>query len=317
VIAWIDQMGKRKHGSMDQAGSAERQGGAPRETLKSGFSIRLTASKVSSKEQLDQWISGSDECPELVDILKQKFHGGRVSLEKGKENGVLHFQCAVICKEKRQRCGAVRGHLEENFEGLMWPLLDYCEPNFNDWAALQYCAKADTHVAGPWEWGIEPKVNRDLTEADLPPMEGDYQWQQTICDRYSGEPEVLTSVVHWYVDPEGQRGKTTLLKRMCLSHDFYLLDGGPQKMKFQMAKNPKKGYCINLVRSKEEHFSYEGLENMSDQLFCDTFGSDQRGMVIRKGCFIVVMANWAPEFGKLTEGRIKTFNWCEKTKDFI
>ena len=80
-------------------------------------------------------------------------------------------------------------------------------------------------------------------------------------------------------------------------------------MKFQMAKNPKKGCCINLVRSKEEHFSYEGLENMSDQLFCDTFGSDQKGMVIRKGSWIVVMANWFPELTKLTAGRIKVYEW--------
>ena len=165
------------------------------------------------------------------------------------------------------------------------------------------------YPTGPWEWGIEPKVNRDLSEADLPPMTNEFVWQQEIYDRYLPEPPVLTTRVHWYVDPEGQRGKTTLLKRMCLCNDFYLLDGGPQKMKFQMAKNPKKGCCINLVRSKEEHFSYEGLENMSDQLFCDTFRSDQKGVIIRKGSWIVVMANWFPELAKLTTGRIKVYEW--------
>ena len=88
-------MPKRKIGSVDQDGSVERQGGAPRETLKSGFSIRLTFLKIETidgQQKLDQWISGSDECPELVDVLKQKFQGGRVSLEKG-EKGNYHFQC--------------------------------------------------------------------------------------------------------------------------------------------------------------------------------------------------------------------------------
>ena len=61
-----------------------------------------------------------------------------MSLEKGKE-GQLHFQCATICKEKRQRCSAVRAHLEENFDELRFPVLDYCEPSHNDWAAIQYC----------------------------------------------------------------------------------------------------------------------------------------------------------------------------------
>ena len=281
----------------------------------SGFSIRLTFLKVETPEKLDQWINGSDECPDLVDVLKEKIDGGRISLEKG-EGGQYHFQCAMICKAKRQRQGAVRSHLLEHYAELKFPLLDYCDASRNDWAAIEYCGKAESHVAGPWEWGIEPKVSRDLKVDDLPPMEGKHKWQQAVYDRYLPEPELLTTVVHWYVDPEGQHGKTTLLKRMCLGNDFYLLDGGPQKMKFQMAKNPKKGYCINLVRSKEEHFSYEGLENLSDQFLCDTFGSDQKGMCIRKGSWVVVMANWPPEAGKLSEHRIKVFNWNDEKFEF-
>lgn len=173
-------------------------------------------------------------------MLKQKFEGGRVSLEVGK-GGQYHFQCATICKRKRQRQEAVRAYLLEHFGELQFPKIDYCDPSRNDWAAIEYCGKADSHVAGPWEWGIEPKVSRDLTIDDLPPMEGKYVWQQEVYDRYLPEPEMLTTTVHWYVDPEGQHGKTILLKRMCLGLDFYLLDGGAQKMKFQMAKNPKKG----------------------------------------------------------------------------
>lgn len=337
-------MPKRKIGSVDQDGSVERQGGAPRETLKSGFSIRLTFLKVETidgQKKLDQWINGSDECPELVDVLKQKFEGGRVSLEVGKE-GQYHFQCATICKQKRQRQGAVRAYLLEHFAELKFPKLDYCDPSRNDWAAIEYCGKTDSHVAGPWEWGIEPKVSRDLTIEDLDkecPMTGRGAWQQEIYDRYIPEPPIMTSVVHWYVDPEGQHGKSTLLKRMALALDFYLLDGGPQKMKFQMAKNPKKGYCLNVtrlfarklalfnpvysdnvlcvVRNKEEHFSYEGLENLSDGFFCDTFGSDQAGMCIRKGSWVVVMANWPPIAGKLSENRIKVYNWCDQEEKFI
>jgi hypothetical protein len=312
-------MGKRKisemSGSVDHSGSVERQGGAPRDTMSSGFSIRLTSEKIIDQTQLDQWISGSDESPDLVEVLKSRFEGGRVSLEKG-EGGMPHFQIAVLCKAKRQRRSAVRTFLLDHYANLEFPLKDYCEPSRNDWAALQYCAKDDTHVAGPWEWGIEPKVSRDLSIEDLPPMTGNFAWQQEIYDRYEPEPPVLTTVVHWYVDEEGQHGKTTLLKRMCLGNDFYLLDGGPQKMKFQMAKNPRKGYAINLVRSKEEHFSYEGLENMSDQFFCDTFGSDQKGMCIRKGSWCVIMANWAPQLEKLSTGRIKIWTWSKVENKF-
>lgn len=303
---------KRKAGSKDHPGSrGGKMGKTPRDTMKSSFHLRLTAEKIVDQETLAHWLSGSvnhadDKGPlELLTILKEKFTAGRVSLEKGKE-GQAHFQCGVLTGPKRLRRSAVRDFLSDNFDDLQFPNGDYCEPAVNQWATLQYCAKAETHIAGPWEWGLNVAKNRDLKLSQLPVP---YVWQQKIIDRYAEEPAAGTSVVHWYTDEGGQVGKTTLCKMLSMSHDFYLLDGGAQKMKFQAAKNPAMGYCLNLTRSKEEHFSYDGIESISDGYFCDTFGSDQKGMVMRMPSHIAIFANFSPEVGKMSEGRIKEYVW--------
>jgi len=301
-----------KRGSSDQGGSADgkkekrpRKEEKQRETMKPSFMIRLTAEKVGDT---DQWISGSvDQTPDLVEILKSEFFGGRLSLEKG-ENGQLHWQILVLCGKTRKRRQAVRTFLEGHFDGLVWPECDYCEPTQNIWASKEYVMKEESHVCGPWEWNIDAKPGRALKIDDLHEA---FEWQQQLLDTYEPEPPMGWNKVDWYYDPEGQIGKTDLVKRFGLRGDGYLLDGGAQKMKFQAAKNPSKIYMMNVTRSSEERFGYGGLENICDQVYCDTFGSDQKGMVLRKPSWVIVFANWAPECGKLSKGRIRLYEFID------
>jgi len=306
----------RKRGPTDQDGSAGRQEGKkPRDTLKSSFQIRLTASKVVSEELLDQWISGSVDQPDEPDILlvlKSNFAGGRFSLEKG-DGGVAHFQITVLCGKDRKRRSAVRTWLEDHYDDLCFPGQDYCEPCEKTWASMEYVQKEDTHVMGPWEWGLNTAASRDLKPSDLPEP---HLWQKDVLKRYEEEPPQGSSVIQWYYDPEGQVGKTTCAKMLVMTKKWYLLDGGAQKMKFQAAKNPKMGYIINLTRVKEDRFSYEGLEALSDNFYCDTFGSDQKGMIMRKPSWILVFANWQPDLETMSPGRIKVFKWNELVKNF-
>jgi len=310
---------KRKSAEMvdqsDQDGSrAGKESNSARDSMKPSFHIRLTYKKVEDQE-VDHWISGSTETePDLIEVLKTKFPMGRVSLERG-EKGLEHFQATVLTGQTRQRCSAVQKYLIEHFPELYFAdKRDYCEPCRKTWASVEYCKKEETHVAGPWEWGLEKTVTRDLTLKDLPDP---YPFQQTILDRYEEPAPLFNSKIHWYVDPAGQIGKTMTGRMLTLTHDFYLLDGDAQKQKFQCAKNPKPGYILNIVRSKEGRFSYAGLEAISDQYFCDTFGSDQQGMIIRKGAHIVCFANWLPQLDQITPERWVIYKWDEEVKDFL
>jgi len=303
---------KRSLDLVDQPGSGDGklENSSPvkkikRESLNPSFQIRLTYEKIEDDTPVDQWINGSTKL-DLQILLEEKFPLGRISLEKG-DNGQLHFQCTVICaKGKRMRREAVRKYLLDHYPELKFPALDYCEPCKKTWASMQYCAKEDTHVAGPWEWGLEPKINMDLQPEDLPTP---YPWQAKLVHRYKDPAPDFHSKIVWYVDEGGQIGKTMTARMLILKNGFYLLDGGPQKMKFQAAKNPAPGYVLNVVRTKEDHFSYEGIENISDGLFCDTFGSDQKGMICRRASHIVVVANWRPDTSKLTLCRWNIYDW--------
>jgi len=299
----------------DQSGSRDGKGDiSSRDVVKPSFHLRLTYDKVET-QKVDHWISGSvdHERPDVVGILETKFEAGRVSLEKGK-NGIVHFQITVGCFKTRMRRSAVRKYIEEHYP-VDFPIKDYCEPCEKTWASFQYCKKADTHVAGPWEWGMAPaEPSRDLEMKDLP---APYPFQQTILDKYNEPAEIFNADIHWYCDPDGQIGKTMLGRMLVLKHKFYLLDGDAQKMKSQAAKHPAPGYILNVVRSKEGKFSYAGLEAISDQFFCDTFGCENAGMVVRQGSHVVIFANWTPEQGKITSSRLKIFNWDEENKDFV
>jgi len=303
---------RRKLDHVDQAGSRDGKGEeSSRDTMKPSFHLRLTYEKVES-EKVDHWISGSTE-PDLIEILKEKFPIGRVSLEKGK-NGLEHFQVTVLTGKTRQRRSAVRKHLLDHFGNLEFPKKDYCEPCLKTWASMEYCKKDETHIAGPWEWGLEKKEDRELTVKDLPDP---YQWQQDIIDRYTEPAPLFNAKIHWYVDPTGQIGKTMTGRMLTLKNGFYLLDGDAQKQKFQCAKNPAPGYILNIVRAKEGRFSYSGLEAISDQYFCDTFGGDQKGMIVRKGAHVVCFANWYPQMDQISKDRWVIYVWDEENKEFI
>lgn len=278
--------------------------------------IRLTAQKTENQGNLDFWINGSmDQTPEAVAVLQSYFEATAISLEKGKgQTGQLHWQIWAFCGKSRKRRSAVRQFLEDHFEGLIWPSIDYCEPCCRIHAGKNYCVKQDTRVAGPWLHNVEPPINMTMTLADLPTI---YPWQKEIIDRYKDQAPVLNPQIHWYVDPEGQQGKTTCGKFLHFHNKFQMLDGSAQKMKFIAAKYPAIGYYLNIPRSKEDHFSYEGLESVSDGNYVDTFGSDMQGMIMRKASWMVIFTNWLPDYHKMTLKRNVVRLWSDAMQRFV
>ncbi len=309
---------KRKRSDEDQKDQPGSRGGkgeeSPRETVHPSFAIRLTYEKVDSKENWDQWISGSVEPPDIFNILSSEFEMGRIALEEG-AGGQKHFQITVGCFKTRKRRQTVRNFLETHYDKLQFPKLDYCEPCLGTWKSLQYCAKKDcTSRGGPWDWGLERRLDMDLKDSDLPEPK---EFQKTIMERHSEDAGNFNTKIHWYCDYEGQIGKTMTARMLILKHGFYLLDGAAEKMKFQAAKNPAKGYVLNIPRSKESRFSYTGLESISDGVYCDTFGSDQKGMVCRKGSHLVCFANWMPQLSMMTESRWEIYEYDKDKNDFV
>ena len=301
--------------SVDHADQQGSRGGkrvkTPRETLKSAFHIRLTSQKVED----EKWITGSldhKDCgpPGLLEVLQTRFPRGSINFEVGK-NGQPHFQCTVFTRKgKRERRSAVRAYLEEHYDELKWPVLDYCEPCTNVFASDTYTQKSETAVCSPWVWGV---CVRTLSIDDLPEP---YGWQKTILDRYEPEAPVFNANIHWYYDERGQIGKTMMGRMMVMKRGFYIISGGKEKMRHLCAKNATRGYFLNITREEQEHLSYAGLEQVSDQIFADTFSSDMHGMVCRKGAHIVVFANFSPNHAQISSSRWRIYKFNYEKDDF-
>jgi len=107
---------------VDQPGSRDgKRGDSSRETVHPAWSMRFTYEKVCD-QKVDHWISGSSKTPDLIEVLKDGFSSGIVSLEKG-ENGQPHFQITVRDKIRKRR-EAVRKWLLTHYDELVFPKLD-------------------------------------------------------------------------------------------------------------------------------------------------------------------------------------------------
>jgi hypothetical protein len=287
------------HSDHKGSGAGEKGETAPERRSHSAFAIRLTAEKCGISGSLDQ----SNE-PELIQILKHRFPRGSVNYEKGKK-GQYHFQITVFTKKgKRERRGPVREYLKNHFPDLEWPKKDYCEGALNAWASETYCRKTETAQCEPWIWGNEGE--RDLRVSDLPTP---YAWQQKWIDRYTKDAPMFNPMVDWIYDVDGQIGKTMLVRFLVMLCGFYLLSGGKEKMRHLAANNPARGYCINITRSEQDTTSYPGLEQISDQVFADTFGSEMQGMTMRKGAHLAIFANFPPKRHEMSSTRWRVWRW--------
>jgi len=310
TIYVYDHRGDMDH--VDHDGSLDGKKGirpvVTRESMKSAFHIRLTASKIVDQE----WITGSHEqAPfELMACLKELFPKGGINYEIGK-GGQEHFQIHVFCpKGKRNRRKVVREHLLATYPDLCFPELDYCDGCTNVFASDNYCRKTDTAVAH-WDWG---GCSRDWTAHDFNALITLTPAQQQVADMFEEECPPFHTTIYWFWNHEGQDegfGKTMLQRWLILNKGFYMCAGTGEKLRHLAANNPAPGYCLNLSRAAANKMSYQGLESVNDAVYADTFGSDMKGQVIRKASYVTVFANFPPAWHEISQSRWKVFEYSQ------
>jgi hypothetical protein len=161
------------------------------------------------------------------------------------------------------------------------------------WCRLEY-----TERLKPEAWKY--MCPRDLVIADLP-----HPWptQQALIDKFGEDCPPFHNKIYWFYDEVGEVGKTMMLRWLALKHHFVLLAGATKNMRSMMAKHPAVGYMMNITRDEQNFVNYRVLEQASDQFFCDTFGAEYTGMVIRQSAWMVVCANFGPIWNKMSRGR--------------
>ena len=212
-------------------------------------------------------------------------------LEKGKENGLIHVQAAVMWKNKKAFSA-----VKDLFEGA------HIEKARNWHAAKQYCSKEDTRQS--------PTVSsKDPNNRVKDPLEGKELWpfQQELMSLLSEEPNDRT--ILWIWDPSGNVGKTSLAKHLCLkSAGCLYVTGKASDMKYacfswtENAKNPDlRTVIINITRSQEMFISWQGVEEVKDGIFFNT--KYESKMCLFNPPHVVMLANFRPDTDKLSADR--------------
>lgn len=168
------------------------------------------------------------------------------------------------------------------------------------WAASKkYCEKLETATGDASDSKNIAKCKDPLEGKEL------YDWQKEVIAIISEEPDDRT--IHWFVDIEGCKGKTTLAKHLCLKDENCLYLGGKcADMKYGIFKRIEQGkkvrtIIIDLVRSMETYVSWDGMESIKNGIFYNN--KYESTMVLYDNPHVIVFANFEPDYTKLSADR--------------
>lgn len=224
-----------------------------------------------------------DELTILLGELDDKCKKYVMQEEVGAENGVKHLQLKVAFSKRTRPT--------ENFslKKIHWE--KSCK-----WKGWQYCAKDDTSAGRRWAKGeTVPEVLK------VPEI---YGWQKDVIDIVSTPPD--DRKIHWFWEPTGACGKSSLAKYLVMKHSALLVGGKAGDMKAALALIKKDGkmmptvILVDIPRSVE-HVSYNGFEEIKNGCFFS--GKYESGMVVMNPPHFIVFANIEPVFEKLSEDR--------------
>lgn len=141
------------------------------------------------------------------------------------------------------------------------------------------------------------------------PLAGKELWpfQKEVLARLKSPADDRT--IHWFWEPTGCTGKTTLVKSICINHeDAIFVSGKAGDMKCAIAtmikeKCAPKIVLLGLPRTAEDFTGslYQGLEEIKDGVFFS--GKYESGMVLFDSPHVMVFANWPPDMTKLSTDR--------------
>ena len=134
-----------------------------------------------------------------------------------------------------------------------------------------------------------------------------YEWQQAIIDLHGTAPDTRT--IHWYVDEQGNHGKTFLARYMVLKHQVLLCGSKKQDVFYQVAKRledeenekPFQMVILDLPRHDETFVNYGVLESLKNGIIVS--GKYEGGTYVFPSPHVIVFSNTAPDMSKFSMDR--------------
>lgn len=132
-------------------------------------------------------------------------------------------------------------------------------------------------------------------------VEEPYGWQLDVMDIIKQKPDRRT--IHWYWEPNGKVGKSSLVKYLCHKHFAQVCAGKAADMKCQIAslEVPPTIVIFDVPRSNLDYISYTGIEEIKNGCFSSP--KYESKMYIMNSPHVIVFANEPPRESKLSEDR--------------
>jgi len=202
--------------------------------------------------------------------------------EVGEKCGTPHLQ-GQICLQSRQRMT----QLKRIDPKISWRATESCT------ASLTYCKKAETSTGKIYYHGMEVPAQIELDEP--------YGWQLDVVNLLKDKPH--KRYVHWYWEPTGGKGKTTLAKYLVVKHDALMLTGKSNDMYHMISKYPRKRklFVIDCPRSQQDYINYGAIEQIKNGLIFS--GKYEGAQLVFNAPHVIVFANEPPDESKMSMDR--------------
>ncbi len=208
------------------------------------------------------------------------------------ESGNNHLQGYICFTTKKRPKSVFQEHPTIHWEKCKRPK-----------EAITYCQKQDTRVPNKklHYRGIIPEVTLRVLK-----LEQLFKWQSQVCDLIDTSDG---RTIYWMYEPEGNVGKSALVKYLCVNFNAILLSGKGADMKYGiMSYRESKGgwptlILIDVPRTVLDYVSYSAIEEIKNGCFFS--GKYESGMAIFNSPTILCFANEKPKCDKMSLDR-----WC-------
>lgn len=178
-----------------------------------------------------------------------------------------------------------------------------------DFAATNGFPPSDSEMAAgiPYQFFRYRKNCIEFAESIAPPpvlvKESPNSWQSALLNELMAEPDDRS--ILFYVDTEGNVGKTWFVKYMVTHHSdrVQVLGCAKRDDMAHMVRRDKDIFLINVPRGSMEFFQYSVVESLKDRIISSP-KYDSCVKFLRKTPHVVVFCNEPPDMEKLSHDRI-------------
>lgn len=179
------------------------------------------------------------------------------------------------------------------------------KPTNNQEAAEIYCSKQLTQIAHHSKENFEKKIaEKKFKTKNFDEL---YDWQKYVLTILEKQPDDRT--IHWYWEPDGCAGKTTLIKYILKYYDTATYSCACKSADIlSIADENKNIYLLNFTRNQEGYCPWSALEQLKDGLISDSKLKKKSINIVMDSPHVICFANWLPDTSKLSEDRWNIVN---------